>query len=97
MFVQPTCRTIREKMIAGYNLVWNSHTEVVHSTGQRCHAGDHLDRITPPHEHFFHGHYEMRFDGTKQLVIDYWDPQTNPYRSQLSYSNCQICRPDLRY
>ena len=97
MFVQSTCRTVREKMLAGYNLIWNSHTHVVHATGQRCHAGDHLDEITPPHEHFFRGHYQVRLGATKQLIVNLWDPQTNPFRSDLRYHDCLICRPDLRY
>jgi hypothetical protein len=84
--------TIRQKMLAGYNLVWNSKSSEVHSTGARCHSSDHLDRMALEHEHFFVGYYT--WDGTKwQLYLVRWDPETaGP--ANISYSNCAFCKPE---
>ncbi len=77
MFVQPTCRTIREKMLAGFDLVWNSHTEVVHLTGQRCHAGDHLDESPRPTSTSSAATTSLEISG-RQLIVDYWRSGDEP-------------------
>ena len=86
--------TIRAKLLAGYNLVWNSNTNEVHWTGASCHSSDHLDRMTFAHEHFFKGRYV--WDGRKwQLEILYWDP-ASAGPNQITYSNCAFCKPEDR-
>lgn len=85
--------TIRQKMRAGYNLVWNSNSGEVHLTGAPCHSSDHLDRMTLEHEHFLQGFYAWA-NGQRQLVVLSWDPET-AMPDPISYSNCGHCEPEL--
>jgi hypothetical protein len=94
MYTQTSCTTIRQKMLAGYNLVWNSNTGEVHWTGSRCHSSDHLDRMAVAHEHFFAGRY-LWTGQTWQLRILTWDSETE-MRGQVTYSNCAFCKPETR-
>ena len=94
MYTQPSAATIRQKMLEGYNLVWNSNTEEVHWTGARCHSSDHLDRVAVAHEHFFKGRYDWNGQ-TWQLQILAWDPET-AMSGRITYSNCAFCKPETR-
>ncbi len=86
--------TIRQKMLAGYNLVWNSNSTEVHFTGAPCHSSDHLDRMALKHEHFFKGYYTWE-GGRQKLYVVAWDPET-AVSGSVSYSNCAYCKPEQK-
>ncbi|NTX09271.1 hypothetical protein HUA76_00630 [Myxococcus sp. CA056] len=87
--------TVRLKHTQGYNLMWNSNTGEVHSTGVACAGSHNLDAMVVEHMHFFKGYYlwdQVRW----QLHISLWDPLTTPVEAKagIRYSNCGHCKPE---